>query len=119
MLRTALHQHSTWGVNLDCINVSHRISAEFGCRFTKVGTIIYLRNTEPLTPCQQDGVWGHNAGLDEPLGSPSPHIPVEREADTCQEATSRNEGGKGEMRLEEKALERRQPWTPAGQEASG
>lgn len=74
-----------------------------------------MRNMEPLTPCQQDGVWGHDAGLDEPLGSSSPHIPVEREADTCQEATSHNEGGKGEVGLEEKALERRQPWTPAGQ----
>ena len=49
--------------------LSHRISAEFGCRFTKVGMIIYLSNTEPLTPCQQDGVWGHDARLDEPSHS--------------------------------------------------
>lgn len=58
--------------------------------------IIYLSNTEPLTPCQQDGVWGHDARLDEPSHS------VEREADTCQEATSRDKkegkGGSGGLR---------------------
>lgn len=53
-------------------------------------------------------------------GWTSPHIPVEREADTCQEATSRDKEGKGGSgRNEEKALERTQPWTPAGQEALG
>ena len=120
MLRTALTQ--PLGVKLDCIKLSHRIFAELDCRFTKVRMIIYLRNTEPLTAYQQDGVWGHDAWWDEPRGSPSPHIPVEWEADTCQEATNHIKGGKqavGLEGLEEKTLEKRQPWTPAGQEASG
>lgn len=37
---------------------------------------------------------GTHAVLDEPRGSPSPHIPVEQEADTCQEATNHIKGGK-------------------------